>query len=260
MAGDRVAALRRQSEEIVDYCRELTDEQWRTPSRAEGWRVQDVVAHLASAVHVVFTPGAVSLLTSSDVERANDGLVEERRDWEPSRVLAEFETWSGRLAKVASVVARTPVAKVPMPLAELGMFPASVLLTGAFVFDQHTHLHHDIAPALDKLAPASDEPRMEVALEWMFAVFGNQLRKRRPDWVGKTVSISLSGPGGGIWRIGPDGRVTANATAGSVTQISGTTQGFPAWGTGRVPWRESDVKITGDTELGAAVLDWMNIV
>jgi uncharacterized protein (TIGR03083 family) len=257
---DRVAALKRQSQEIADYCRDLTDEQWRTPSLAGGWQVRDVVAHLASAVHAVFTPGVVSLLTSSEIERTNDHFVDKRRDWEPSRVLAEFETWSRRLGTVYGLLARTPVAKLPMPLGELGRFPAAVLLGGAFVFDQHTHLHHDIAPALNKPAPPTDALRTEVMLEWMFAVLNNQIRRARPDWVGKTISIELRGAGGGTWRIGPDGTVTAKATAGSVTQISGSVEEFPAWGTGRVSWRERDVKITGDAELGATFLDWMNIV
>lgn len=260
MAVDRVAALRRQSEEIVRYCRDLTDDQWQTPSLAGGWRVQDVVAHLASAVHAVFTPGVVSLLTSSEIERTNDHFVDKRRDWEPSRVLAEFETWSGRLGKVTAVLARTPVAKLPMPLAELGRFPAAVLLGGAFVFDQHTHLHHDIAPVLELPAPPCDAQRVEVILEWMFAVLNNQIRSAGPDWLGKTISIDLRGPGGGTWRIGPDGTVTATATAGSVTRISAVAEEFPAWSTGRVPWRDRDVKITGDAELGAEFLDWMNIV
>jgi hypothetical protein len=151
---DRAAAMRREHAEIVRFCRQLGDEEWRAPSAAPGWRVQDVVAHLGGSCHAIFTPTSLKLLSSKDIERTNDVLVARRRDWEPARVLAEFERWGRRLGTLTSVLSRTPVARVPAPLGELGRFPAAVLLSSAFLFDQHTHLRHDIAPALGPVRAA----------------------------------------------------------------------------------------------------------
>lgn len=39
-------ALLRQHARLLDTVEPLTDEQWRTPSRCEGWTVQDVIGHL----------------------------------------------------------------------------------------------------------------------------------------------------------------------------------------------------------------------
>jgi hypothetical protein len=35
---------------------------------------------------------------------------------------------------------------------------------------------------------------------------------------------------------------------------------FPQWSTRRLPWRTCTVAITGDTELGARMLDSINLV
>jgi hypothetical protein len=48
---------------------------WRTPSAAPGWRVQDVVAHLGSGCHSLFTPVSLKLLRSRDIERTNDAAL-----------------------------------------------------------------------------------------------------------------------------------------------------------------------------------------
>src|SRR5882757_2049588 len=113
---DRAGALRREHAEIVRFCRQLGDEEWRAPSAAPGWRVQDVVAHLGGSCPAIFTPTSLKLLASKDIERTNDELVARRRDWAPARILAEFEQWGRRLATLAGGLSRTPVAALPLPL------------------------------------------------------------------------------------------------------------------------------------------------
>ncbi|HEX4249595.1 MAG TPA: maleylpyruvate isomerase family mycothiol-dependent enzyme [Pseudonocardia sp.] len=262
MGLDRTTALRREHAEVVRFCRELTDAEWRAPSEAPGWRVQDVVAHLGGSCQAIFTPTSLKLLASDDIERTNDVLVARRRDWPPARVLAEFEQWGRRLAALAGALSRTPVAALRVPLGELGRFPAGVVLNSAFVFDQHTHLRYDIAPALGRPAPQSDELRVAVVLEWMFAVLANQLRSARPPWLDRPISLSLSGPGGGRWRIGVDGGIAADPVGAGDTaaHIAGTAHEFPGWATTRIPWRERDVRIDGDSALARALLDHMNVV
>jgi uncharacterized protein (TIGR03083 family) len=262
MSLDRSAALRREYAEVVRFCRELSDEEWRTPSAAPGWRVQDVVAHLGGSARAIFTPTSLKLLASDDIERTNDELVARRRDWAPARVLAEFEQWGRRLGTLAGALGRTPVAGLRLPLGELGRFPAGVLLNSAFVFDQHTHLRYDIAPALGRPAPESDELRVAVVLEWMFAVLANQLRAARPAWLVRPIAVSLSGPGGGRWRVGVDGGIAEDTVGAGDTaaHIAGAAAEFPGWATTRTPWREADVRIEGDAALAGALLDGMNVV
>ncbi|HXY64047.1 MAG TPA: maleylpyruvate isomerase N-terminal domain-containing protein [Mycobacterium sp.] len=172
--SDTVAALRRERAEFILFCRDLDDAQWRTPSRAAGWRVQDVVAHVGSACHSLFTPASLNTMRSSNIERTNDAFVDARRAWTTTQTLAEYQRWSRVLIAAAGTIFRTPLADLKVPLAELGKFPAVLLLTGAMTFDIHTHLRYDIAPALDLPTPDTDANRMAVVLEWMFAVLTNQ--------------------------------------------------------------------------------------
>jgi uncharacterized protein (TIGR03083 family) len=258
---DRVGALRRSAEEVTGFCRDLTAEQWAAPSRAKGWTVQDTVAHLGGAAHALFGPASLRLLGSKDIERTNDEFVERARGTTAANVLAEFETWTGRLATMAAALLRTPVAAAPLPLGELGRFPARLLLSSAFVFDQQTHLRFDLAPALDLPAPAADPRCTALVNEWMFAVLANQLSSARPAWLNRPLTVVLHGPGGGTWRIGVGGAVTeANGVADSAARIEGTVAQFPAWGTRRTPWRECEVEVSGDERLGTALLDEMNII
>ncbi|MFH8901814.1 hypothetical protein ACH4HG_36365 [Streptomyces coeruleorubidus] len=46
--------------------------------------------------------------------------------------------------------------------------------------------------------------------------------------------------------------VAAHVTAPALT--------FPDWGTQRSSWRDSDVEVTGDTELAARFLDTVNVI
>lgn len=152
-------------------------------------RVQDVIAHISGTCRALFT-SSVALMTSKDVECTNDVYVDRRRDWTQERVLAEFDRWSKRLTALSGVLSPTPVAKVPMPLGELGIFPVGVRLNCAPVFDWHTHLRYDIAPVLGRSVPQIDEKRTAVVLEWMLAVLGNQLRTARPACLDRPVSLT----------------------------------------------------------------------
>ncbi|MGX9788980.1 maleylpyruvate isomerase family mycothiol-dependent enzyme [Mycobacterium sp. MMS18-G62] len=259
MTNDAVGALRLERLEVLQFCRDLDDADWKTPSMAAGWRVQDVIAHMGSACHALFGPAALQLVRSKDIERTNDEMVDPRRDWPASQVLAEYERWSRVVLRTMGLLARTPLTRMPTRLADLGRFPVGQLLC-AIVFDTHTHLRHDIAPALGRDAPATDANRIAVVLEWMMAVLGNQLGAARPGWLDRPVAISLSGPGGRRWVVRPDGGVYVGSSDGCAAQIAGRAIEFPEWGTQRVGWRERDVTIGGDADYAARFLDYVNVV
>lgn len=255
----RLAALRRERAALIRFCRGLDDDQWQAPSKAAGWRVQDVVAHMGSACHSIFTPASLKMLRSNDIERTNEVFVDARRSWTPKRTLAEYERWSGVLATMAQATSLTPLANLRMRLGELGEFPAGLLLAGATTFDHHTHLRHDIAPAVGLLAPETDATRMAVVLEWMFAVLSNQLQAARPAWLKHPIGITLRGPGGGSWIIEASGAAPGRHDH-AAAEIVGAAEDFPEWGTQRADWRSRDVTINGDVDYGARFLDMVNVV
>ncbi len=244
---------------MLTLCRALDDNEWQKPSAAEGWRIQDVVAHMGSVCHALFTPAAMKILRSSQIERTNDDFVDDRRNWTPAQTLAEYERWSGRGIGVVSWVSQTPLTRIRIPVGELGRYPVGQL-AGAVVFDTHIHLRHDITPALDRPAPPSDDNRMAVITDWMMAVLSNQLRFDQPHWRDRAVTITLTGPGGRSWSFGPDGVLRLGPDSSAATEIIGTASEFPEWGTKRADWRDRDVTIRGDEDYGVRFLDAMNIV
>lgn len=258
MTVDRVGALRRERAELLTLCWDLDAEEWNSRA-APGWRVQDVVAHMGSGFHAIFSPAAQKMMRGMDIERANDVLVDRRRTWTPGETLAEYERWSTRATGLLGFAARTPLGRVQMQLGELGRFPVGMFLS-AMVFDHHTHLRHDIAPALGRPAPDTDATRMAIVLEWMMAVLRNQLRAAAPVWLDRPVALTLSGPGGDRWVFGgPDHSTDGGSSAAVAAQIDCSALEFPQWATRRAGWREHDVRIGGDVEYGTNFLDAMYV-
>ena len=256
---DRSGAFRAERARVLDFCEALSPADWRAQSCAEGWTVQDVVAHMGAGAHAMFGPAATKLMRGNDIEKLNDEMVEVRRTRTPAEVLDEYRRWTGVFAGVISPVVATPLGGLRLPLSELGRFPLRLFLS-ALTFDTYTHLHYDMAPALGRQLASADANRMAVTLEWMMAVLNNQLCAARPAWLDRPLSINLTGPGGGHWQIDTSGAVSEGQTGRAASIITGVALEFPEWGTRRAGWRDRDVSIAGDADYGAKFLDEMNIV
>jgi hypothetical protein len=209
----------------------------------------------------MFGPAVLTILRADDIEQTNDQMVEIRRERTPGQVFGEYRRWSAVFGAAIPVMVSKPVGRLRLPLADLGRFPARVL-PSALVFDHYTHLAHDMAPALGRSAPAVDSNRMAAVLEWMMAVLSNQLQAAQPSWFDRPLSITLTGPGGGTWRIERSGAVTPcdAPSATDAARITAAAEEFPDWGTRRSAWQERDVSVSGDSDYAETFLDWTNIV
>jgi hypothetical protein len=131
------------------------------------------LADIDAGCHSSFTPAVLAMLRSKDIERINDFFVDARRSRALSDVLDEFtplECTSGatlRRHRGDSVEGATRSAR------RAGKVPLGLLLRGALVFDHHSHLRFDMAPAVGRDVAPSDDNRMLVVVEWMLAVLGN---------------------------------------------------------------------------------------
>jgi hypothetical protein len=94
----------------------------------------------------------------------------------------------------------------------------------------------------------------------MMAVLSNQIRAQKLSFLDRPLPLTLTGTGGGTWRVTPDGSVTVGAAQPAAAQITGVACEFPQWGTARARWRDAEVSITGDADYAAAFLDTVNIV
>jgi uncharacterized protein (TIGR03083 family) len=264
MALDRIGAARNQRDELVAFCHTLGPQEWAGPSRCEGWSVQDVVSHMAAAAHGVFTPWMFKLMRTKSVERSNDTDAAARRAWAPDRVLAEYETWSTRMVKLLAAAQRPPLSLVPFKLGELGFYPMA-LVASAIVFDTHTHLHYDIAPALGRSLPDPEPERMAVVNEWVMESIP-RMSRHGLSFLDRPITITLDGAGGGSWCVVPrpggahPARIRPAPVPGSAAHITGRADEFSLWATRRRSWRDQDVKIDGDEPYATRFLDAVTVV
>ena len=262
MGNNRVAALRAERDAVLEFFGSLTPEEWNAPSGCSGWTVKNVLSHMSAAFHGCFTPWFISLMRTDNLERSSDRDVEKRAGWAPEKVLSEYRFWSARYLNIQPVMTATGLSHVKIPLGELGKYPMGIF-PAAFTFDHHTHLRHDVAGALGKTPPPIDAERMAVILEWMMAGIPQMCRQSMTAIEGP-VDITLNGPGGGTWGLSPspDGLLALHpgGAPGAQALIIGEASEFVLWGTTRQPWRDHEVKIDGDTDLGERFLDALKVV
>ena len=264
MTLNRVQALKTQRQEVLDYCAGLSDDDWTAPSRAAGWRVRDVIAHMGGTCRGLFGEHAITLVFSDDTEQTNEDLLAPRRTWPTDRVLNEFAKWSGTFIAAASVANQPVVGRAPLRVGSLGRYPVR-MLAPMLVFDWHTHLTYDVASALNRPAPPIDDNRLAATLEWMLTGL-EQMNRDQMRWLDKSLTLTLTGPAGGTWSIDPagKGRLTVSestaATAAAAAAITGVSTDFPAWATNRIAWRTAGLAITGNADYAEKFLDALHII
>ncbi|MBB5912069.1 hypothetical protein BJY24_000936 [Nocardia transvalensis] len=261
MSSRHLPALRDERLSVIEFCADLSVADLAAPSAAPGWSVADVVIHLTLTARAVATPTALAVATTSDIERLNTRLVDDRRSHTTKHVVEDFTTWSRRGCAALTLLTMPGLNGIRVPLGELGRYPLE-LVPAMLTFDWHTHLRHDLAPALDRPVPATDPRRMASVLHWLTALL-ERSHTEALRWLDAPVAITLTGPGGGTWRIDRRGkriRVRPAAAAGAAAHIAALALEFPQWGTRRLAWRDCAVAVTGDRELGTRVLDCINLV
>jgi uncharacterized protein (TIGR03083 family) len=262
MDPDRIAGLRAERNEVVEFCKGLSPEEWSRPSRCVGWTVQDVIAHMGAAFHGTFTPWVIKLMRTNALERRNDADAERRRDWAPEKVLREYDKWSKRFLAIQPLLQHGPGGAIPIRLGEMGTYPAR-LLASALTFDHYVHLRYDLATALDRSIPEADANRMSVLLEWMVAGLPD-MSGQALSWLPGSLELVLEGDGAGTWTVIPGSgavvRVASGPSSASAARITSAAEIFPLWATKRQSWRESDVKIEGDQDVAERFLDSVVVV
>lgn len=94
---DQSSTLARQGARLRATLAELTDDQWRTPSRCEGWTVQDVIAHLVGtndfwrlSITMGLDGTPSRFLASFDPKATPAQMVDAMRSMAPADTLGRF--------------------------------------------------------------------------------------------------------------------------------------------------------------------------
>jgi uncharacterized protein (TIGR03083 family) len=163
----------RQRRRMVEVFGTLTDEQWATPSRCEGWRVQDVAAHLVSVDgfwHASIS-GGLSGAPTRFLERDFDpkatpaALVDAARGETPAETLAALQAATGALCDLVEgvdeaswpVIAESPTGHVRL-----------VEVAHHALWDAWVHERDALLPI--GLSPAEDPDEIVVSLRYVAAL------------------------------------------------------------------------------------------
>lgn len=262
MTSAAIDALRAEHAHALDLFDSLTAAEWAAPSACAGWRVLDVVQHLAASFHRLADPGSIDVGTDLPTERSNDVPVDARRDWPPTQVLAEYRAWADRGIAALEAMQVPPMADVVAPLGDHGPLPLH-LLANAVAFDHYCHLRHDIGAAVARAADLPHDPLvLEAAVEWLMAeiphVCATALAAARVgvnlvftdlQHVLYTVRPPAGGAPGEPWVVvpGTDAHLPVAVTS---------AHEFVAWSTGRGDWRPH-TQLTDD--IAATTLDALHL-
>jgi uncharacterized protein (TIGR03083 family) len=260
MTTAAIAALEQEVRYAGELIATLTPAEWASDSACEGWRVQDLVQHMAAVFHQIADASSIDTGDSGRAETANEVPVQARRDWPAEQVVEAYAEWAPKGVAALTALQDPPMADMAVPIADLGTHPLR-LLANAIAFDHYCHLRHDL-PHIERAAQLPrDEATLAVVLDWMLAGLPQMCADALAAAPAQPVNVVFDGPAGGSYALVPgDGgwTVEAGSVDGAPT-VHTTVHDFVSWGTKRSDWRDT---VTGDVaaEGVAPVLDAVNII
>ena len=268
MTSQAVDALQKIHVEVEKVINGMEQSDWQLQSLCEGWRVQEVFAHMSSNMKEAInpTPPPDTPQEPMKAEEAMEALVTPRRDWTAQELLDEYAKYLNDWIEWLGALQEEPTASMEVPLADLGTYPMH-MMANAFAFDHYCHLYIDIlspeGPLPANLDEATDD-MVRPGIEWMIAGMPQMQPTELASVVTEPLELELTGPGGGTWTIQPAGEdglilVAPRANLGASATVASTAHNFVSWGTKRSDWRTSCV-IDGDENYAATVLDTINII
>jgi uncharacterized protein (TIGR03083 family) len=265
MSDRAIEALGAERHEVLRLARTLTEAEWNAPSDCAGWRVQDVVAHLANTFRMAVDPGSLPEAVPGDIEATQAVYAEAHREWSPAEVVADYQDMASKAIGMCASFQRPEFADARFPMDNAGHYPLH-LLPDAFTFDHFCHLRNDILRPhgpVDRPVPAPDELRVGVTVAWMLVGLPQMSGVPLQRVAVAPIGLRLTGPGGGEWTFHPgqaDGLVTVaeGLLDGVKATVTSSALDFVSWGTRRRPWQDS-VRVEGDEALASGILDAIHV-
>lgn len=264
MSAAGIAGTRLLVEDALRVVQGLTADDWNRESACPGWRVQDVIVHMAFFFNTLADPSCLPQdKTITQAERLNDAAVRERAHWTPEQAAAYYGEQSAAGLAVLEMLEAPGMAETAIPLADLGTYRLSEMSTTA-AFDHLVHL------ACDLLAPHGplrqppipmDDARLGPALDWMLSGLPQMCGTALYPVLTRPLGLRLDGPAARHVVLERDSgtvRVTEGTTLPDDVVTSSTVD-FLRWATTRADWRAATT-VTGDAAYAATVLDAVDII
>ena len=265
MSENGLAALRADREEVLAVARTLSPTEWTEPSDCAGWRVQDVVNHMANVFRTFVDPGALAPGVPGKTEATQDAAVAACKSWTSDRVLADYEDMSSKGRQALAGLVTGPMADTVVPLDDLGSHPLH-RLANALAFDHFCHLRNDILQPngpVDRPTPPADALRVGATIEWLVAGVPQMSPPSLAEGLDRPIALRLTGAGGGEWTLRPgDGtriEVVEGTSGDEAATITSPATEFIIWATHRRPWRDREIAIDGDAAAATRALDAVHV-
>ena len=114
MTRNGLQAARESSAQLNVVIAMVDDAQWEAPSACAGWRVIDVIAHLAALAHEAVDPPAPDPTVPSNRERYHDLRVDQRRGLSHAQVIDEWRHYGPRQLDLLKSDQNPPSADEPV--------------------------------------------------------------------------------------------------------------------------------------------------
>jgi len=236
-----LATVRADGAALLDLGAGLTEEQWQAASGCAGWRVQDVITHMANLFWVLVDPSKLPPFEGVPTEQAQEAAVQARRGMSGAEALADYKEAAG---PALEHLAQIETLDMEVPLGDLGTYRAA-LLPAAYSFDHYTHIRADLFGPRGPLRgtpPPSDPERLAPVLDWIAAALPQQNLA-----AAQACSLQLEVTGAGARSISfGSGQPTATVWSDAPS--------FVRWVTQRGGWAELGVRATGDDQALATAL------
>jgi uncharacterized protein (TIGR03083 family) len=260
-----VAAARTSAAQLDDVIAAVDDAQWELPSACAGWRVIDVIAHLAALAHEAVEPPPPDPTVPTNRERYHDLRVDQRRGLTHAQVIAEWHHYGPLQLDLLESGQAPQQANAPVEVPGLGTYPRH-LLANTMAFNVFCHLRYDMlapdGPLRLTLPPATDD-MVSPAIEFMLAGIPQMQGLELSATVAVPLVLELTGPGATTVTVHPgnppDARLTVTPGSDGTTVIRSTAMDFIAWATQRKSWADY-CQVDGDRATATPFLDCLNII
>lgn len=261
-----IEGLQTNYDDFTRVVESLSDDEWAAPSACDGWRVQEVVAHVSSTLKLMVDPEPGAVDGADGAEDMAEILVAPRKSWSPDQVLAEFVQYRDPFVEAQKAMQEEPMASTEAPLGDLGTHPLRII-AGTFSFDTYCHLRHDIvAPGgpIERDLPAPDDVRLLGGIEWMMFGLPQMCEEPVNAALKAPMAFEFTGPGASMYLLTPNPEGPASVEAitdagAAAATVTSSGHDFVSWGTQRSSWRDS-CSVGGDTKMAASVLDVVNVI
>ena len=230
---DIIDDLEAEHERLDSILSGLDDDQWRSPSAADGWSIADVVLHLAQSDEFIDAP-SVAPASDGSISRGGfagsnvDELMDERVRSQRAEPSAVYERWE-RSRRHSIDFLRAAPPDEPIPWAAGPLRPRTLATTRLAEYWAHGL---DVAGPLG--AEFTDMPRL-YHVAWLAhrsLPYSLSLRGEEPH----PVYCSLVGPDGSQWELGPPD---------APSRISGSGVAFCRVGAQRLAPDDSGLETSG---------------